>query len=154
MLDSLDFKLVNALLKNGRSTWAELAAYLKLSSPSTAERVKRLEEKGVIKGYTAKIDYEALGYVVVAFVAVCLEHPKYIDQFVGAIEKLPEVEECHHVAGDDDYFLKVRCSSNQKLDEFLNKKLKTIPGVHRSRTTIALRSIKEEYMSEVKEAGK
>ena len=143
MIDSLDVKILNALSRNGRMTWADLAAILQLSSPSTAERVKRLEEKGIISGYSAKLNYLALGYTVTAFVGVSLEHPKYISGFIKNIQKLSEVEECHHVAGEEDYLLKVRCLTNQHLDEFLNTKLKLIEGILRTRTTIALSSPKE-----------
>jgi Lrp/AsnC family leucine-responsive transcriptional regulator len=144
MLDSLDIKILEGLNKNGRVTWSELAHHLQLSSPSIAERVKRLEEKEIIRGYTVKLNYVELGYTMTAFVAVTLEHPKYIANFTKAIQVLSEVEECHHVAGEDDYFLKVRCCTNQHLDEFLNTKLKVISGVARTRTTIALSTIKEE----------
>ncbi len=143
MLDTLDMKILDALSLNGRMTWAELAQLLQLSSPSTAERVKRLEEKNIITGYKAKLNYTELGYTVTAFIAVSLEHPRYISGFVKEIHQFSEVEECHHVAGEDDYLLKVRCKTNQHLDDFLNTKLKIIEGVSRTRTTIALSTTKE-----------
>lgn len=148
MLDSLDYKLLQALSLNGRMTWSELAGILQLSSPSTAERVKRLEEKGIISGYTAILNYQELGYGVTAFISVSLEHPKHIAEFIKTVHQLPEIVECHHVAGEDDYLLKVRCRSNKHLDEFLNSKLKVLKGVHRTRTTIALSSPKE-YISQI-----
>lgn len=143
MLDSLDFKILEQLSANGRITWAELANKLHLSGPSIAERVKKLEEKKVITGYSAKLDYLALGYALTAFVAVDLIHPKHIKNFLSQVKASPEVEECHHIAGEDDYLLKVRCKSTQHLDGFLNGKLKLIKGVSRTRTTIVLSSTKE-----------
>jgi Lrp/AsnC family leucine-responsive transcriptional regulator len=143
MFDDLDYKILEQLTINGRVTWAELASKLHLSAPSIAERVKKLEEKGVVIGYSAKLDYQSLGYAVVAFIAVNLLHPKYIDNFLNQISILPEVEECHHIAGEDDYLLKVRCKTTQHLDAFLNGKLKLIKGVSRTRTTIVLSSTKE-----------
>lgn len=143
MIDALDSKIISRLVRQGRITWSELAGLLKLSAPSTAERVKRLEEKGVIKGYSARLDYAALGFGLTAFVAVTLGHPKHRTGFLKHVEAASEIEECHHIAGDDDYLLKVRCRTTQHLDAFLNESLKIIPGVLRTRTTIVLASPKE-----------
>lgn len=154
MLDALDYKILEQLLANARITWSDLANILKLSAPSTAERVKRLEEKGYIKGYSAQINYKALGLSITAFVALSLSHPKYQSSFLKEIEKLAEIEECHHIAGDDDYLLKVRCSDTDHLDKFLNTKLKTIKGILKSRTTIVLSTNKEGSRSLIIKQGK
>lgn len=142
MLDEVDLKILNLLHENGRMTWAELAGRLELSSPSTAERVRRLEERGIIKGYHAAIHFRSLGYTLIAFVAVCLAHPQHRQQLLETIKQQAEVEECHHIAGDEDYLLKIRCMDTEHLDTFLNC-LKEIPGVTKTRTTIALSLIKE-----------
>lgn len=149
MLDSLDYKAIEQLAINGRITWAELANVLELSPPSTAERIKRLEEKGFIEGYSARLNYKALGYSITAFVSLSLTHPKHQTGFIKAIHKLKEVEECHHIAGDDDYLLKVRCKSTEHLDQFLNEKLKMLSGVLKTRTTIVLSTSKELPIREV-----
>lgn len=143
MLDSLDYKILNRLVRRARITWSELAGLLKLSGPSTAERVKRLEEKGIIKGYCARLDYASLGFHITAFIAVTLGHPKHRTAFLKGVDEASEVEECHHIAGEDDFLLKVRCKTTQHLDNLLNETLKTIPGVVRTRTTIVLASPKE-----------
>jgi Lrp/AsnC family leucine-responsive transcriptional regulator len=143
MLDSLDYKILEHLSSNGRATWADLAHILGLSAPSTAERVKRLEEKRVIVGYSAILNHRSLGYSITAFIAVSLSHPKYMAGFLKSIEEMVEAEECHHVAGDDDYVLKVRCKDTKHLDNFLNENLKILPGILRTRTTIVLSSSKE-----------
>lgn len=146
MLDDLDYKIIELLSINGRMTWAELAHHLNLTAPSAADRVKKLEEKKIIANYTVKLNYQSLGYHVTAFIAVTLLHPKYISYFINVINKLPEVEECHHIAGEDDYFLKIRCKTTRHLDDFLNNSLKTIKGVSRTRTTIVLSSMKESSL--------
>ena len=150
MLDSFDYKIIEQLSIYGRMTWSELANNLGMSAPSVADRVKKLEEKGIITGYSAKLDYASLGYNVTAFIAVNLNHPKYISNFLKSINEISEVEECHHVAGEDDYLLKVRCKTTQHLDELLNK-LKLIEGVSRTRTTIVLSSNKELSLHKFKE---
>lgn len=151
MLDTLDYKIIEQLAVRGRLTWAELANKLNLSAPSIADRVKKLEERGLIIGYSAKLDYQALGYTVTAFVAVILSHPKYIENFISRINEISEVEECHHTAGEDDYLLKIRCKNTQQLDAFLNNKLKLIKGVSRTRTTIVLSSTKETALNQLEE---
>jgi Lrp/AsnC family transcriptional regulator, leucine-responsive regulatory protein len=143
MLDSLDYKILRRLVQRGRSTWSELASLLHLSAPSIADRVKRLEDMGIIRSYTARLDYQELGIPLTAFVAVSLSHPKYSAGFLKGVTHLSEIEECHHIAGDDDYLLKVRCRTTQDLNFFLNDQLKRIPGVVRTRTTIVLSTVKE-----------
>ena len=142
MLETLDSKAVRLLMQNGRATWAQLAQHLDLSAPAAADRVRRLEERGVIRGYAALVDPETTGYPLTAFVAVAFDRPDRRRAFLKRIAALPEVAECHHVAGDDDYLLKVRCRGTQDLDRLLLDSLKTIPGV-RTRTTVVLGTTKE-----------
>jgi len=148
-MDSLDYKALEQLVLNGRMTWAELANILGLSPPSTAERIKRLEEKGFINGYRANLNYKALGYSLTAFIALTLSHPKYQSGFIKAIHEMEEIEECHHIAGEDDYLLKVRCKNTDYLDKFLNEKLKILSGILRTRTTIVLSTPKESSIKKL-----
>ncbi|MEP7285062.1 MAG: Lrp/AsnC family transcriptional regulator [Chloroflexota bacterium] len=143
MVDEIDFKAIDQLMQNGRMTWAELGGILGLSAPAAADRVRQLENHGVITGYTALVDPEAVGYGLSAFIAVTLDRPQHRAAFLELVERLPEVQECHHVAGDDDYWLKVRCSGTRHLDWLLSEQLKGLPGVLRTRTTIVLSTTKE-----------
>lgn len=142
-MNSLDNKIIRALMSNGRITWAELAGLLGLSSPATADRVRRLEEQGIIKGYTALIDAESAGYGLAALIAVSLERPAHRQAFLELVHQLPEIQECHHTAGDDDYILKIRCRGTRDLDRIINEELKNLPGIVRTRTTIILGTVKE-----------
>lgn len=143
-MDALDYKIMSLLEKNGRMSWSDLSACLKMSAPSAAERVKRLEEKELIKGYRAVINDDALGIKLTAFVAVSLTHPKHRESFLKAIHALKEVLECHHIAGDDDYLLKVRCKDTDHLDNLLSVNIKSLAGIAKTRTTIVLKAIKEK----------
>ena len=143
MQDSLDCKILEHLIDKGRITWAELANILGLSAPAIADRIRRLEEKGVIKGYTTKVDYKVLGYSLTAFVSVSLSHPKYQEKFLEAVHTFDEIQECYHVLGNEDYLMKVRCFNTEHLDSFLHGNLKLLPGVTKARTTIVLSPIKE-----------
>lgn len=136
-------KTVAHLQAAGRESWTRLAELLGVTGPAAAERVRRLEERGVIRGYAALLDPEAVGASLMAFVAVTLRRPKHRRAFLKRVAALTEVQECHHVAGDDDYLLKVRCSDTGHLDRVLSEELKGVPGVLRTRTTIVLGTVKE-----------
>jgi Lrp/AsnC family transcriptional regulator, leucine-responsive regulatory protein len=152
MMDSLDKKALALLTKQGRATWAELAEHLGLSAPSAADRVRKLEEQGVISGYAALLDAAAVGYPLTAFIFVTLTSQRKRAAFLQAIEKMEQVSECHHVAGDDDYLLKVRCRTMQDLDHLLAKDLKDKLGVARTRTTVVLATAKETVRVPVEES--
>jgi Lrp/AsnC family leucine-responsive transcriptional regulator len=142
-LDALDSKVLHTLMQQARMTWAELAAQLGLSAPATAERVRKLEERGVIQGYLTQVNPQSLGYDLTAFIAVTLEHPRDREAFLAEVLARPEIQECHHVTGDDDYVLKVRCQGTAGLERLITDGLKQIPGVLKTRTTIVLSTVKE-----------
>ncbi len=153
-LDSLDIKTLVLLCQRGRMTWAELAGQLGLSAPATADRVKRLEERGIITGYSALLNAEALGLGLTAFISVTLDQPHHREGFLAAVQEAAEILECHHVTGDDDYLLKVRCRHTRALESLITDRLKAIKGVVKTRTLIVLSTVKEtqvpslEHLSE------
>jgi len=142
-LKPLDVKALKLLMHNGRATWAELGQLLGLSAPSAADRVRKLEQRGVIRGYAALVDPASAGHPLTAYVSVSLASHRDRAAFLRAISKMENVAECHHVAGDDDYLLKVRCRGTQDLDHLLAKELKDKLRVARTRTTIVLSTAKE-----------
>jgi Lrp/AsnC family leucine-responsive transcriptional regulator len=142
-MKSLDVKALRILMRTGRATWAELGQLLGLSAPSAADRVRKLEQRGVIRGYAALIDPVSVGYPLTAYISVSLASHRNRAAFLRAIDKMDQVAECHHVAGDDDYLLKVHCRGTQDLDQLLAKELKDQLGVARTRTTIVLSTAKE-----------
>ncbi len=143
MLNTIDSKIISHLMSQARTTWSDLGSLLGLSAPAAADRVRRLEEKGVIKGYFAAVDPEAIGIGMAALISVSLSHPSSRVEFLALIQRLPEVLECHHVAGDEDYILKVRCCNTHDLERIITQELKSIVGVSRTRTTVVLSTIKE-----------
>lgn len=142
-MDLIDRQLLELLQANGRASQLELAKEIKLSQPATAERIRKLEERGVITGYSAQVNAAALGNDVTAFIGLSIEHPKYFEAFAKKVQALPEVLECHRVAGNDSYLLKVKTESTATLDALLVETLRTTAGVTRTRTTIVLSSVKE-----------
>jgi Lrp/AsnC family leucine-responsive transcriptional regulator len=139
---TMDSQLLHRLQANARETWAALAHALGVTGPAIAERVRKLEERGVIRGYSAVVDADAVGYPLLAFISVTLEQQDRRSEFVSRILALPEVQECHHIAGDYDYLVKVRARGTTDLDRLITEEFKAVPGV-RTRTTIALKTAKE-----------
>ena len=136
-LDRTDLRLLEALQRNARSTYAELGALVNLKPPAVHDRVKRLEARGFVRGYAAQVDAKRVGYELTAFVsAFCAPDLDY-DTFTHASQTMPEILEIHSVAGDETYLLKVVTRSTAHLDDFLTR-LKRIPGVARTRSTIVL----------------
>jgi Lrp/AsnC family transcriptional regulator, leucine-responsive regulatory protein len=114
-----------------------------MTGPAAAERVRRLEERGIIRGFTALIDPESVGLALTAFIALSLEKPAHREAFLKRVQALPEIQECHHCTGEDDYLLKVRCRGVSDLDRLINTELKSLSGVLRTRTTIVMRTSKD-----------
>jgi Lrp/AsnC family leucine-responsive transcriptional regulator len=145
MLDSYDSKILDGLMKNSRIKWADLAAQIGLSAPATADRVNRLIEQGVIKEFGALIDPESIGCELTAFVAVSLERPENRGPFLELIHDLEEIQECHHIAGEDDYLLKIRSRNTKDLDRVISHHIKSLKGVVRTKTTIVMDTNKETF---------
>ncbi len=143
-LNDLDKIILNELQLDARISNAELARRVNLSPPATLGRVRRLEETGFIKGYAALLDRQQIGFDLLCFVSVSLQLHE-IHQVTGfhqAIQKMPEVLECHHVTGDYDYLLKVVAHNTDDLEDFLVNRLTPIPGVARIHTSLVLRETK------------
>jgi Lrp/AsnC family leucine-responsive transcriptional regulator len=136
-LDRVDLRLLEALQRNARSTYAELGELVGLKPPAVHDRVKRLESRGFVLRYAAQLDARRVGYELTAFVsAFCAPDLDY-DAFTQAAQAFPEIIEIHSVAGDETFVLKVITRSTSHLDEFLTR-IKRLPGVARTRTTIVL----------------
>lgn len=143
-MDDLDSRIVDLLQTDARLTQAEIARRVGLSQPSVADRIRKLEERRVITGYVAKVDPRKLGKDITAFIGVGIEHPRHFEAFAKKVQGMEEVLECHRVAGEDSYLLKVRTEDTGTLDRLLVKQLRMLPGVTRTYTTIVLCSVKEE----------
>jgi Lrp/AsnC family transcriptional regulator, leucine-responsive regulatory protein len=136
-LDQLDIDLLEALQRNARSTFAELGALVGLKAPAVHDRVKRLEQRGHIRGYSAQLDSKRLGLELVAFVSCYTSPDCEYDTFTGALSEMPEVCEVYSVAGEETFMCKVVTRSTQHLDDLLAR-LKSMKGMARTKTTIVL----------------
>ena len=135
-MDDRDRQILAALQENARATLGEIAEAVRLSPSSVHDRVRKLEQAGVIRGYRARVDAEAVGLFVTALVSVTPLDPKQPDDLPDRVREFTEVEDCHSVAGDENYILKVRTRTTADLEEFL-RRLREKAGVQ-TRTTIVL----------------
>jgi|SRR4051812_3022146 Lrp/AsnC family leucine-responsive transcriptional regulator len=144
-MDAIDYKALLILQKDGRATWATLGSALHLTPPAVADRVRRLEETGVITGYAALLNPDTVGVGLTAFVSVSVASHSRRAAFLKLAGRTPEILECHHTAGDDDFLLKVRCRGTAELETLLTTTLKGAGGVARTRTVIVLSTEKETH---------
>lgn len=151
-MDEIDRNILVALQDNGAAGLAELAKVAGLSVSATAERVKRLEERGTIRGWRADLDPAAIGCPLLAFVFVALRPGAEETAFRLAMRDAEAVLECHHVTGPWTYLLKLRLADLSALERFVSDTLRAHPGVERTETVLAIGSSKETAILPVAEA--
>lgn len=143
-LDTTDLQILNLVQENARMSYGEISEQVGLSVSSVNERLKKLQQKEVIIKYCTQISVEKVGLDTLAFVQILINDPQTEDGFLKKINTLDEVLECHCISGDFSFMLKVRCESPPHLEQFLREKIKTIPGVGRTNSIIALNTSKEK----------
>lgn len=144
-LDSTDLKILQLLQLNSKITNLDLSKKIGLSPAPTLERVKKLEQSGVIQSYHAKVDATALGLNVSTFVLVSLAWQKEnaLENFIEKISKIDEVTECYIITGDGDFLMRVVCKDIADYEQLLFKKLSQIPEVERLKTLMTLSKVKK-----------
>jgi Lrp/AsnC family leucine-responsive transcriptional regulator len=145
-MDQIDRAIVTALQTDGRMTNVELARLVDLAPSTTIERVRRLEERGVIRGYHAALDPRALGYQVQAMVLITLDRHQAgpIDEFEARVRAVPEVKACHHLTGRYDYMLHVVVRDIEHLRDLVTHTLAATRGVEKQETFLVLATVKED----------
>ncbi len=118
-MEEIDRQIVSLLSRDGRMSFTDLGKATGLSTSAVHQRVRRLEERGVIRGYSAIIDYEAIGLPLTAFISITPMDPSQPDDAPERLADFPEIEACHSVAGDASYILKVRVAAPGELEELL-----------------------------------
>jgi Lrp/AsnC family transcriptional regulator, leucine-responsive regulatory protein len=141
MPNQIDIQILKRLQTNARTTWTELTGELGLTAPAIAERTRKLEERGIIRGYHAQLEPERINCGLLAYIAVQLRHPNARQPFLKRVQTMPEILECHHMTGEDDYWLKVRCANTNALERIMGE-FQTHEGI-KTRTTIVLSSLKD-----------
>lgn len=118
-LTANDARILDVLQRDGRRPYAELGAEVGISGPSAHERVKKLEARGIITGYAAMVDPESVGLGILAFCWVTQAPGTAATDLTDDFRPIPEIEECHHIAGEADYLLKVRARDTRDLERIL-----------------------------------
>lgn len=142
MIDDRDIQILELLQENGRATASEIAKVVQLSIPAIGERMKKLTEKGLIKGYATVLDHKMAGLDLTAFVFIVSEHSDHYDKFVQKAKASPSVLECHSIIGAGSHILKVRAENSQALEDLLYE-IQNWPGVNRTQSNLVLSTYKE-----------
>ncbi|MDR2358294.1 MAG: Lrp/AsnC ligand binding domain-containing protein [Prevotellaceae bacterium] len=145
-IDQLDQTILNTLIKNARMPFLEIAREHNISGAAVHQRVRKMEEAGIITGARLLVKPTALGLGVCAFVGVHLDMPKHYASTVEAIKNIPEVVECHFITGDYTLLLKLFCRDNEHLMNVLLNTLQNLPNVIKTETLISLKQIFERQV--------
>jgi Lrp/AsnC family leucine-responsive transcriptional regulator len=136
-LDDIDLGILSILQDNCRVSLAKIGEHVDLSAPSVVERVKKLEDCGIIRGYHAVLDSRRLGMDVTAFIGVYINHPRMIGRFESEIDAIDDVLECHHVTGAHTLLLKVKTKNTSTLESLISR-IRSIDGVDKTETMVVL----------------
>lgn len=143
-MDERDRRILRLLQRDGRMTNVELSKQANLSPAATHERVRRLQQDGVIEGYSVKLNPAKLDRALLVFVQITLDRTNeaVFEQFAEAVARKPEILECHMVAGGFDYLIKVRVRDMRAYREFLGRTLSGLPGVRQTHTYTVMEEVK------------
>jgi Lrp/AsnC family transcriptional regulator, leucine-responsive regulatory protein len=141
MIDVIDRQILNILQQDARTSNADIARQINLAPSAVLERIRKLEDRKIIRGYSADVDPKALEYGLTAIIAV---RTSECGEGVGEeLTLVPEVQEVHEVAGDDCFYIKVVTKDTESLGRLLREKIKGINNVVNTRTTVVLKTFKE-----------
>jgi Lrp/AsnC family leucine-responsive transcriptional regulator len=145
-MDQTDRTLLSLLQKDGRIPVSRLAEAVDLTAPPVHERLKSMEEAGLIRGYVALLDAQQLGFGLTVWVAVtlALHRGTSVTTFRDAVQAVPEILECHHVTGGGDFLLRVVCRDTAHYEDLVLHTLTRLPGVERLNSSVVLSTFKAE----------
>ncbi len=144
-LDRIDQRILREMQNNGRISYVDLGKIVGLSTSPCLERVRRLEKQGYIQSYTANLNPNLLGAGLLVFVEINLTYRKadVFTEFKKAVEKWPQIQECHLVSGDFEYLLKIRIENIAFYRQLLGDILHTLPDVRESKTMVVMETAAE-----------
>lgn len=142
LLDDIDISILKHLQSKGRAQRNEIAEIVGLSVPSVSERMRKLEERGLIQSYNAILSSKEFLFDITAFIFVDVDSSKNYDDFVAQAIKEPQIQECHSITGDGSHFIKARTRNTQSFEKLLSK-IQSWPGVNKTRSNLVLSTFKE-----------
>lgn len=143
MIDEIDTKILSILQSDARTSNAEIARRLTMAPSAILERIRKLETRGLIAGYEARLNPKKLEASLLAFIFVLADERTGTDDAGRLLAALPEVQEVHHIAGEDCYLVKVRVADTEALGDLLRQRFGAIKSIRSTRTTIVLSTLKE-----------
>jgi Lrp/AsnC family leucine-responsive transcriptional regulator len=143
MIDEIDLKILNIIQADARTPNAEIARQIGLAPSATLERLRKLQESGILSGFFGRVAPKAIGLGLLAFVFVRTDDASDPQTVAERLVAIPEALEVHNVAGEDCYVVKLRASDPEDLGRLLAEKVKSVPGVRGTRTTIVMQTFKE-----------
>lgn len=151
-LDRIDLEILDYLQKNSRMTNADLARELGMAPSGVLERVRKLEQKGALMQYTARVNPEAVSQSLLAFIFIKVADGLGCDETDKLLAEIEAIQEVHHITGDDCYLVKIRVSSSSELMHFMKTSLRNIPNIVSTKTTIVLETVKENQHIVIKKS--
>ncbi len=140
-MDDLDIRILRQLQKNARASLSDIGQKINLSVSAVGERVKKLEASGVISRYVAILDGNHFHKELTAIMFISLENPSFIEKFLQFVQNENDILECHYIAGNYDYVLKIVTNNPSTLEKLLNK-IKSVPGITKTYTNVVLATCK------------
>jgi Lrp/AsnC family leucine-responsive transcriptional regulator len=152
-MDEKDRQILQVLQEDARTPQASIGKRVDLSAAAVNERIRRLVDRGVIRGFTVEVDDAKVGIDITAFIDVFIESPRHEAAFVALMNELPEVQECHFVTGDFTCLIKVKVTDRRALRDLVLDKINELEGVRQTRTWIVLATPKENPRIPIPEPG-
>ncbi len=143
-MDYIDYKILKELKANAREKASVISEKIGLSVSTVIDRIRKMEDSGIISGYTVEINQKKTGNDMTALMEVSLEHPKYYNDFTEMIKNHPNIVDCYYLTGEFDFILKVVTDSSDSL-EMIHRKIKSMDGVSATNTHFVLKSVKNEF---------
>ncbi len=143
-MDYIDYKILKELKANAREKASVISEKIGLSVSTVIDRIRKMEDSGIISGYTVEINQKKTGNDMTALMEVSLEHPKYYDEFTDMIRNNPNIVDCYYLTGEFDFILKVITDSSDSL-EMIHRNIKSMDGVSATNTHFVLKSVKNEF---------
>lgn len=140
-MDNIDIRILDILKENSRAKASAIAEKISLSVSAVTERIKKLEQSGIIEKYTLLVDQKKIGNDISAVMEVGIEHPRYMEPFIEFVNSIPNIISCYCVTGDYDFILKILIDSSESLEQ-LYRMVKGFEGVSATKTYIILKNIK------------
>ena len=146
IMDSLDYKILHILKQNARKKASDISKEIHLSVSTVIERIRKLENSGIIESYTIITNEHQIGNDLTALMEVSLAHPRFNELFIEKIMEHPNIISCYYLTGEFDYMVKITCRSSEHLEQ-IHKWIKNQRGVRSTRTHFVLRNVKNIYTS-------